>query len=250
MSEITEFYINTEGRIYREYRQREEIDPGDALQRVFTSNVVTTARNFMELPGHGPIHVVHHQSENCLHFSVPMETITFRTTFKAITADEGYKDQIYPTFGDKNASASTMMQIEWNRADAMIQQEDSMRIRFHVMIKPVRDDHWQAVDHYLYAFGGRGVCWKLPFGNIYDTCQVCMGEYNSVAATALGSLQKALAQFRNAPWNSDLFYYPDTIWKFVRFKALDNGFQTQPIIPPWTTMCDKVSNAFVKFCQV
>jgi len=247
MNETTEFYIDMNGRVFREYRQRDEIDPGDALQKVFTANVTTTARNFMELPGHGPIHVVHQQAESRLHFSVPLETIHFRTTFKTITSDEGYKDQLYPTFGGKNDAT---LDIEWNRADAMLKQDATMRLRFHVMVQPAGADQWQAVDHYLYAFDGRGVIYKLPFGNIYDTCQVCMGEYSSVANTALGALQKAIAQFRTAPWNADLFYNQNDIWKFVRFKALEKGFQTQPIIPAWTTMCPKVSTAFSKFCPV
>jgi len=249
MTETTEFYISTEGRIFREYRQRDEIDPGDALQKVFTANVVTTARNFMELPGHGLIHVVHQQTDNVLHFSVPMETINFRTTFKAITADEGYKDQLYPTFAAKG-SPEPIIEIEWNRADAMIKQEATMRIRFVVMVKPYTGEQWYAYDHYLYAFDGRGVAFRLPIANLYDTCQVCMGEYNSMASTAIGALNKALAQFRIAHWNADLFYNKDNVWEFVRFKALDKGFHTQPILKPWTTMCSKVSTAYLKFCQV
>ncbi len=249
MEERTQFIINQEGRIFREYRKIDEINPGDALQRAFTINVVTTARNLMELPGYGPLHVVHQQSENCIHFSVPMETINFRSTFKAITADEGYKDQLYPTFANKDSS-EPIIEIEWNRADAMIKQDATMRIRFHVMVKPSGTDQWSVVDHYLYAFDGRGVAWRLPIANLYDTCQVCMGVYNSASPTALGALHKALAQFRMAPWNSDLFYNAETVWKFIRFKALEKGFHTQPILAPWTTLCAKVSIAYLKFCQV
>ncbi len=128
MEEKTQFIIDTEGRIFREYRQTEEIDPGDALQRAFTTNVVTTARNLMELPGYGPLHMVHQQAEQAVHFSVPLETINFRTTFKAITADEGYKDQLFPTFAHKDSS-EPIIEVEWNRADAMAKQDATMRIR-------------------------------------------------------------------------------------------------------------------------
>lgn len=248
MQETMEFYINLEGRIFREYRQRKEIDPGDALQRVFTTNIVTTTRNFMELPGYGPIHVVQQQADQTLHISVPLETINFRTTFKAITADEGFKDQLYPTFAVKN-SPEPILEIEWNRADAMIKQDATMRIRFHVMVKP-HGEQWTAYDHYLYAFDGRGVAWRLPIANLFNTCQVCMGEYSSLSPTVLGAVQKALAQFRIAHWNADLFQNQNDVWKFIRFKALEKGFHTQPILVPWTTMCEKVSTAYLKFCQV
>jgi len=63
-------------------------------------------------------------------------------------------------------------------------------------------------------------------------------------------VQKAIQQFRTASWNADLFKNATDIWKFIRFKALDQGFATQPIIVPWTTMCTKVNPAFLKFCHV
>lgn len=250
MEEKTNFLIDTEGRIFRQYTQLEEIDPGDALQRAFTTNVTTTARNLMELPGHGPIHIVHQQAENAVHFSVPLETINFRTTFKAITADEGYKDQMFPTFEPKESSVP-VMDIEWNRADAMAKQDATMRIRFHVIVKPQAGlESWCAVDHYLYAFDGRGVAYRLPFANLYNTCRVCMGEYSSSSPYALGAVQKAIAQFRMAPWNADLFENHHNVWEFVRFKALEKGFHTQPILKPWTTYCGKIATATLKFCQV
>lgn len=248
MDARTQFIIDWEGRIFREYRTLEEIDPGDALQRAFTTSVVTTARNLMELPGYGPIHMVHQQADNTVHFSVPLETINFRTSFKAITADEGYKDQLYPTFAHKD-SGEQLIDIEWNRADAMAKQDATMRIRFHVILK-LANDEWAAVDHYLYAFDGRGVAYRLPFANLHNTCRVCMGEYSSRSTFALGALQKALAQFHSAPWNADLFENAHNVWEFVRFKALEKGFHTQPIIKPWTTYCTKIATATLKFCQV
>jgi len=244
------FVIDTQGRVFLEHFERSEIEPGDALQKAFTTNVVTTARNFMELPGHGPIHVVHQQSDSTLHISVPLETINFRTTFKAIKEDDGYKDQFYPTFAHKD-SGEPILEMEWNRADAMLKQDATMRIRFHLLIRPSSNgDQWLCHDHYLYAFDGRGVAWRLPLGNLYETCQVCMGQYNSTSPTVLEAVQKAIHQFRTAPWNSDLFYQGDTIWKFIRFKSVDNKFHTQPILAPWTTLCTKVSTALLKFCQV
>lgn len=248
MEERTQFIIDPEGRIFREYRELEEIDPGDAFQKAFTTNVVTTARNFMELPGHGPIHVVHQQSDSTLHFSVPLETINFRTTFKAINRDDGFKDQLYPTFEAKD-STTPIIEIEWNRAEAMLNQEATMQIRFHVLVKPT-GDQWSCHDHYLYAFDGRGAAWRMPLGNLYETCQVCMGQYNSLSLTALEAVQKAIAQFRTSPWNSDLFYGGEIIWKFIRFKSIDKKFQTQPILAPWTTLCTKVATPLLKFCQI
>jgi hypothetical protein len=249
MEEKTDYLITREGKMFRRYTQLDEIDPGEAIQKAYAQNITTTARNFMELPGHGLIHLVQQQAEGILHVSVPLETINFRTSFKAITTDEGYKNQLYPSFHDKHAT-DPMMEIEWVRADAMLKQEATMRLRFHVLLKPNNDGGWYAFDHYLYAFDGRGVAFRLPIANIFDTCQLCMGEYNSKSETAIGTVQKALQQFRTATWNADLFKNATDVWKFIRFKALDKGFATQPIIPPWTTMCAKVNTAYLKYCQV
>lgn len=245
MEEKTEFVISREGRIFRRTETLDEIDPGNELQKVFTTSVSTTTRNLLELEGHGPVHLVAQQAENMMHLSVPMNQINFRTTFRAITEGK-YKDQLYPSFAVKS-STETMMEIPWVVADAMAKQDASMRIKFHVMCRP-HGDGWYAVDHYLYAFDGRGVAYRLPIANLFDTCQVCMGEYNSVHPNLLGCVQKALQQFRTATWNADLFKNANNVFEFIRFKALPNGFETQPISVPWTTMCPKVAPAFVKFC--
>lgn len=247
MDEKTEFVISRDGRFYRRYETMEEIDPGNELQKVFTTAVHTTTRNLLELQGHGPIHLVAQQAENTMHVSVPMNEINFKTTFKVIT-EGAHKDQLYPSFATKN-STETMMEIPWKLEQAMEKQDASMRIRFHVMCRP-NGDGWYAVDHYLYAFDGRGVAYRLPIANLFDTCQVCMGEYNSMHQNLIGTVQKAIQQFRTASWNADLFKNANDVWKFIRFKALPEGFETQPITVPWTTMCAKVAPAFLKFCAV
>jgi len=247
MEDKTEFVITRDGRIFKRRETMEEIDPGNALQKAFTTAVQTTTRNLLELEGHGPVHLVAQQAENTMHVSVPLNEINFRTTFRAISEGD-QKDQLYPSFAAKS-STETMMEIPWKVQDAMAKQDATMRIRFHVMCRP-HGDGWYAMDHYLYAFDGRGVAYKLPFANLFDTCQVCMGEYNSIHPNLLGCVQKALQQFRTASWNADLFKNGSDIWKFVRFKAMEKGFDTQPILVPWTTMCPKVNPAFLKFCVV
>jgi len=251
METKSQFIISDSGVFYREDITRREIVPGDAFQRAFTTNIVSTCRNLLELPSHGPVHMVYEQMQQTWHFSVPMESINFRTTFKAIGKDDKYKDQLYPTFAPKESS-ETQLEIEWNRAAAMANQDATMRIRFLVQVKPDsrNPDAYYAHDHYLFAFDGRGVAYRLPIANLFDTCQVCMGSYDSKSTTAMGAVIQALRQFRSASWNADLFKSSDTIWKFVRFKALEKGFETQPIIGAWTTMCEKVAPPQLKFCQV
>lgn len=247
METKTQFIISDDGTFYREETTLRQIIPGDAFQRAFTTNIVTTSRNLVELPSHGLVHMVHELTAGVWHFSVPMETINFRTTFKPITTEK-HKDQLYPTFAAKE-STDTIMEIEWNRAAAMASQDVAMRIRLLVQVK-MHGDGYYAYDHYLFAFDGRGVAYRLPIANLFDTCQICMGKYDAISSTAMGSVILALRQFRSASWNADLFRNSDNVWKFIRFKALEKGFETQPIIGAWTTLCEKVSTPQLKFCQV
>lgn len=249
METKSQFIISDTGAIFREDITRREILATEALQRAFTTNIVTTTRNLLELPSHGPVHMVYEQQQATWHFSVPMHAINFRTTFKPIVSSDKYKDQLYPTFAPKE-SKETTMEIEWYRAKAMSSQDADMNIRFLIQVKQDTSGGYYAYDHYFFAFDGRGVAWRLPIANLFDTCQVCMGTYDSKSTTALGSVILALRQFRSAAWNADLFHSGETIWKFIRFKALEKGFETQPIVGAWTTLCEKVAPPQLKFCQV
>ena len=252
METKSQFIISENGTFYREDITRREIIVGDALQRAFTTNIVSTVRNLVELPGHGPVHMVYEQQQATWHFSVPMESINFRTTFKPIlgtaTGETKYKDQLYPTFAPKD-STDTIMEIEWNRAMAASSQDAALKLRFLVQVK-AHGEGYYCHDHYLFAFDGRGVAYRLPIANLFDTCQVCMGQYDGKSSTAMGSVILALRQFRSASWNADLFHSGEIVWKFIRFKALEKGFETQPIIGSWTTLCEKVAPPQLKFCQV
>jgi hypothetical protein len=249
METKTQFFIGDNGSFYREDTTRREIIVGDELQKAFLSNITTTCRSLLELPSHGPVHMIYEHQSMTWHFSVPMQTINFRTTFKPLTKDDKYKDQLYPTFHPKD-SAETPLEIEWNLGQAAASQDAVLQIRLLVQVKQDSPVRFVAVDHYLFAFDGKNAAYRLPIANLFDTCQVCMGTYDSRATTALGSVVLALRQFRAASWNADLFHSPDEIWKFVRFKALDKGFETQPIVGPWTKLCEKVAPPQVKFCLV
>ena len=244
----TEFIIDSEGKFFREDRTRYEIDPGDGLQRAFTKGVSCRIRNITEIPGYGPCHVVYENDTQTQHWSVPMNTINFRTSFAVVKTEEG--EEVFPTFKDKKDTSEPFMEIEWNKADAMSKQDSEMEIRFVALVKP-NGANYICVDHYLYAFDGRKAGYRLPIANLYETCQVCMGAYSSEAQTAVKAVEKALAQFRVASWNSDLFFDSGNLNRFIHFKPLEKGFQTLPILDGgWTTRCQKVSTGYMKFVEV
>lgn len=248
MEQKTQFIIDTNGRIFREDSVRQEINPGEELYKAFTHGIFMKHPNFANIPGYGPAHMTYEMDRNIQYWSVPINTINFRTTFRTIKET----GELYPSFGHKDQTAEPIMEIEWNKDDAMQSQDSQMHLRFVALIIGGRDGyHVSSHGHFLYAFDGRGVAWRLPVSNLYETCEICMGEYQSTAPTATEVVEKALAQFRKASWNSDLFTTHDSTHQMIRFKPLDKGFQTMPIqTRGWTTLCQKVSTAQLKYIDV
>lgn len=238
----TQFVIDLEGHIYRQDISYREIDPGEAMQKAFTTHVTTRHRNILELPSHGACHMVFESSTNIQYWSIPMLELCLRTTFGANGAE------FFPTFAHKD-SAEVPMEVIWNLADAMINQETGMRIRFVAEVATNGPNGFYVRDHYLYAFDPRGAAYKLPLGNLYENCRLCMGDYDNTSGSAAGAVILALKQFRSAPWNSDLFSDEDVVMRFFRFKPLEKGFQTLPIIEDWTRDCSKVGTANLKFIE-
>lgn len=251
MENKTQHVIDAEGRIFRETFTRMEVDPGDSFQRAFTTGLVSRMRNIIELPGYGPCHVVLEHDSLIQYWSVPLATINFRTTFQATKKDDKDPGELFPTFGPKDSKEPTL-EIEWSLADAMVQQDEQMNLRFMVMVHQDRNQtyHTPKEGCFLYAFDGRKSCWRLPIANLYDTSQVCMGEFSSASPTSLGVVHKALAQFRSATWNSDLFYDSDAVRRFIHFRPEGTSFKTLPILSPWTTFCQKISTATLKFTEI
>ena len=239
----TNFLIDLEGRLYRQDTTYRELDPGEALQKAFTSGVVVRIRDLLELPGHGLCHMVYEVATMIQYWSIPMNELVLRTTFGV---NEG---EFYPTFAPKD-SPEVPMEVVWNQATGMSEQGHSMEIRFVAEVGLNGAHGFYVRDHYLFAFDERKAAYKLPLGNLYENCRLCMGDYDSTCSSATGSLVTALKQFRAAPWNSDLFSDEDIVHKFFRFKPLEKGFQTLPIQVDWTTVCTKVSTANLKFIEV
>lgn len=57
---------------------------------------------------------------------------------------------------------------------------------------------------FLIAFDSVKRSYLLPLPNLYDDCSICMGEFNGRDYSMQTSFQKALEQFDNSSWNSDL----------------------------------------------
>lgn len=244
----TQFVIDLEGRIYRQDVNYREIDPGDALQKAFQLNLTARIRNILEIPGHGPAHMVFESATAIQYWSVPMTEIVLRTTFGAGNPGAWNEGEIFPTFAEKE-SGEVPMEVVWKLNDILSETSKWMGIRFVAEVAS-SGTRYYVRDHYLYAFDERHAAYRLPFGNIYENCRMCMGDYDSTSSTAAECVQKALTQFKRATWNADLFNNEELIQRFVRFKPLESGFKTLPILDDWTEVCAKVGTSNLKYIEI
>lgn len=236
-----EWAISTEGKIVRRSITEDEIDPGEALGKAFSSGVILKVKNMFTMPGCGMVNVAIDPKDNSQYWTIPLSEIVFKSTFKA--SGEGEDAQLVPTF----AKAQPKLSIAWNVEQALAGR-DTPLIRFVAQVAS-GPNGGRMLKQYIYAFSKDGNAYRMPMANVYDTGEICNGEYGSVAPTAFESVEKAIAQFRSAPYNTDLYYGDDNgiTSKFFHFKPLKDGFQTLPIEGEWWKLCNKVSTANLKF---
>lgn len=241
MENKTEFIIDKEGRFYREDSVRTEIDPGPELEKCFKTTMSVKLTSLISLPTWGVVSVSV-DDIGLQHWSVPIAEIKFNTSFRV--KGEGATAELIPLFVESKSEPS--MSIDWRKSDALSSQSKGMDIRFVAVIQFQTNGLFRVQKQYLYAFDDAKNGYRLPLSNLYDTCELCNGVYNSEDATAIGTLTRALNQFRNSSWNSDLLKDVDVIENFIRFKPLETGFQTLPIKGIWTKHCEKVSTPIMK----
>lgn len=250
MSQSTsEYIVGPDGRIFREDKTRTEVDVGDQLERAFAGKITVKSNFLLEIPDFGPAGIsISPDVASGYYWTVALNKIVFTSTFQAFDRDG--VGELYPTF--KNDTA-TRMRIEWNLNDAMANQSHGLNLKFvaHVCGGP---GGYNIGKQYLFAYDEGGNAWRLPTSNLYDHGELCNGTYDSMSMTVQGALIKALTQFRQSPWNSDL--YPithervESTANFFRFKPLDKGFQTLPIIGDWRSRCSKLSTPILKHVVV
>lgn len=108
----------------------------------------------------------------------------------------------------------------------------------------------RVADQYLHAFDLNGMSYRLPVSNIYEDCRLCSGKFDSRARSHFESLDKALKQFVNSPWNADLYRGSDEdhlkTQCMFRFHPTNGGFEQLEMTcgagRNWTHLCTKAVN--------
>jgi hypothetical protein len=239
---ILEHVIDNEGRFFRRTFQQDEIDPTDALIRSFSAGNSVKLQRALFMEGYGPIGIATTPDGNFLYFSIPLNEIVLKCEFDFFTSNKG--PEAAPNFTGRG----TQLTIPWSVDQAFPSAAQRPRIIFSVCVA-IESTRTHVIHQYLFAIAKGGSAYRMPLSNLYETCEVCNGSYESIRLTAFQSVQAALTQFSNAPWNADLSNLSDKedVQKFFHFKPLDKGFETLPIAGDWTHLCKKVATPELKY---
>ena len=113
----------------------------------------------------------------------------------------------------KDVATGIVVKLKW-------EPRGGMHLAFLARIH--KDLHIENRHCFLLALDSSGRNFRLPLPNIYDDCSICMGEFDSSGQSYLEVFQKALTQFRNAGWNSDLMDGEKLakLEKLIRYKVV------------------------------
>lgn len=227
-----EHVFKDNGRIYRRQVTETEIQIGQEVSRVLMKDFVKRIGPVCEHEL-GTIEVSVDSRENQSMWWIALTKLPLRATYKAST------EVVTPSFGD---ASDPVMTLHW----AVPQ---SMRLIFMTEITRSGDRATAGVC-YLFAISRDNNCWKLPIGNIYDDCHLCMGEDYFRGANALEAFALALHQFSKSQWNRDLWRDSANCSRLFRFKPNETEFVQLPINTPsgdWTRLCPKVGTSLTRF---
>lgn len=236
--QTVEFIIDGDGNIFKETRDRQPVNAAGAITARFAKGVIRKLPSIVEIPGFGTAGVAS-QDDKSQYWSLRLETLVLNSEFKI-------KDGVLsPQF--RSEPGNPLLEIDWK-------PPEDMRLMFVAQI--VNSSETAIVNkQYLFALSGDGNAWRLPVSNLYETCELCAGNYESITTTSAQSLQRALEQFHKSGWNKDLWDrtqdLKNTSRMFRFIPKTDKGFTQQPYEGAaegkhWSLLCQKVATEITK----
>ncbi len=236
MTQQREYVVKHDGTLIRRDISEVEVSVTQAALQALATGVVMKVRKAIPIPGFGVASIATADPDSKVsYWTVPLGGLTLKTRYEL-------KDGImYPRF--RSASVDhPIIEMKWtnNIAFTLV----GMALKFVARVETaVANSTVSKV--YLFAYSSDGNAWRLPLANLFETCEICNGTYNSRSASAAEAVQAALEQFDKAQWNQDLVERTtdqSAFDKFWRFKPLEKGFEQLHVNAiNWTNLCTKVS---------
>lgn len=93
-----------------------------------------------------------------------------------------------------------------------------------------------------------GRSYLLPMPNLFDNGDVCTGEFEGLGGSIQEAFAKALAQFKQSSWNTDLLdvHRDEGSDALFLFKLTKEGLETIPMTVDWVPFCKKISSSVIE----
>jgi hypothetical protein len=231
MKNFSELTMTEDGAITRRTVTEEVIDAGESVIESISTTITRKAQNVFEVPGWGPVNLAINV-EGC-YYSMRLNKLPLKANFKI------HEGILYPKF---SASKEPVISMVWT-------PPTDMKLVMLILMHP---DSGKVFFEYqwIFAFDLGGRAYRLPLGNLFDDAKLCTGSMENVHPTAQAVFVASLEQLERSQWQGDLDRSPESTQKMFRFKPVDAGFEQQPSIGAWSSLCLKISHAAVNLVNV
>ena len=229
----TRFIFTSDGKLLREDVSSREIAITPEIVNSISASMMVPIPGVIVHPRWGQINLNVESNGKCW-WAVGLKALTLRCSYKV-----GKDGVAFPDLGSVSSKDEPVLTREW------VTPED-MRLMFFMTTYNRGGTFEKNGYAYLFAFDCFKQTWRLPIGNLFDDCHLCLGKEDFYADSHLAVLSDTLDQFSNSEWNNDLWTQSDKMMKtqnLFRFKPGNETFTQLPSVNHWTHYCYKVSVA-------
>jgi hypothetical protein len=220
----TETVILEDGNIERRTITSDLLDIGEQVAETLAANVSRRALNLFEIPDWGAVHGVFTPNDNF--YTIELPHLPLKTHFKI---SDGV---LYPKF---SAKEEPVIAMKWTPPEGML-------LKLLCAVKS-NIGNCERGKQWLVAYDGAKHAYRLPLGNLFDTCELCAGDMDSSFATVQEAIKANLDQLVLGQWQGDLDNKPEETQALFRFKPNKEGFEQLPSLGTWQENSLKVSQA-------
>lgn len=226
----TRFIITTDGKAFREDSQLTEINLSDQIGGYLASGRVVKLPRFATARW-GQVGVSFQDDKN-LYWTFEMLRLPIKAPYRPIS-----NGIITPNFG---STSDPVLALDWT-------PPPSMRLRVLMWTTASRDYHFVVHRGFMFAIDtDEEKVWRLPMGNLYDDCRVCLGNDALTGHTHMDAAMAGMNQMQNGIWNADLWNCAEQTAQMFRFRLTEAGHSQEGPNSSWAELCNSVGNGMTE----
>lgn len=232
MTTTKEYVINSEGAVLRRVITEAELDLSDNFIQTLCRDVNIKMPLAWAIPEIGDVGLCVQPSQ--AYATVSLQRLRIRCPWRLNASGN-----LIPMFG---SNADPVMTLDWT-------PPKELHPKFLIMLVPSANKSWLARAFWLFALNPVDrTFWRMPIANVHDDCSCCTGTERIPGTSAQDVVRKAVDNFDQANYNSDLWRNAEFTHAFFQIKPLaDSKFQMIAPSGNWWDWCTKVGTSVGEF---